>query len=340
MPLVSIITPSYNQAQFLEDTIQSVLRQDYESIEYILVDGASTDDSPEIIRRYADRLAWWVSEPDRGQAEAINKGFQHATGEIVAWLNSDDLYLPGAVSWGVAALQADSTLGLVFGDALTIDAEGHPLNRLSFGDWGLLDLLSFRIICQPAVFMRRSVLERAGLLDNSYHLMLDHQLWIRMARLAPVKHIPRVLAAARHHPQAKNIRQSAGFSQETQQVLEWIAQQPDLAVFYGQSRRRIQGGAYRLQARYYLDGSQPAEALRYYGRALLASPRYALRHTHRMAYALLELVGLKKLAQGSLRRASARQKLQNVQISELALISQADLNSDSHWPGIRLSGSQ
>jgi glycosyltransferase involved in cell wall biosynthesis len=153
--LVSIVTPSFNQADYLEQTIQSVLAQDYPWIEYIIIDGASTDGSVEIIERYAGRLAWWVSEPDRGQAEAINKGLQRANGEIVAWLNSDDLYLPGAVSRAVAALQANHALGLVYGDALTIDAQGRPIHSLVFGEWGLEELIRFRIICQPAVFMRR-----------------------------------------------------------------------------------------------------------------------------------------------------------------------------------------
>ncbi len=106
LPRVSIITPSYNQARFIEQTIQSVLSQDYPNLEYLIVDGGSSDGSLEIIRRYSSQLAWWVSEPDHGQTDAINKGFAHAHGEIFAWLNSDDTYLPGAVTHAVAALQA------------------------------------------------------------------------------------------------------------------------------------------------------------------------------------------------------------------------------------------
>ncbi|HZD55353.1 MAG TPA: glycosyltransferase family 2 protein [Anaerolineales bacterium] len=113
LPLVSIVTPSYNQVGFLEEAIHSVLSQDYPRLEYIIVDGGSTDGSLGIIRRYADQLAWWVSEPDQGQTDAINKGFAHARGEIFAWLNSDDAYLPGAISEAMEFLQANAKVGMV-----------------------------------------------------------------------------------------------------------------------------------------------------------------------------------------------------------------------------------
>ena len=309
-PLVSIVTPSYNQAGSWNQTIQSVLGQDYPNIEYLIVDGGSTDGSVEIIQRYADRLAWWVSEPDSGQAEAINKGLKRATGEYVAWLNSDDIYLPGAIRQAVAAFQEDPALGMVFGDALTIDAQGRPLSRLSFGDWSLLDLVSFRIICQPAVFMRRAVLEKAGYLDSAYHFMLDHQLWIRMALAAPIQYvesrddeagnpIPALWAAARHHPGAKNVSQAPGFSRETMQVLEWMQTQPELEKLIAQNHKRVLAGAYRLNARYLLDGRLPAQALATYWKAILANPAYALKHWHRMAYAALCLVKLDSLTDQS-----------------------------------------
>lgn len=295
-PLVSVVTPSYNQAAFLENTIRSVLGQDYPAVEYLIVDGASQDGSQSILQKYSRQLAWWVSEPDSGQAVAINKGLRRARGEILAWLNSDDLYLPGAISAAVRVLQSNPAPGMVFGDALTIDASGRPLNQLRFGNWGLDELMGFRIICQPAVFMRRSTLEAAGLLDPSYHFMLDHHLWLRMARLAPVQHVPELWAAARYHLDAKNVAQASGFGKETMRILAWMETQPDLAARLAAGRKRILSGAHRLNARYLLDGDQPGPALQEYGRALLANPRFALAHWHRMLFAVFSLLGFKNLA--------------------------------------------
>ncbi len=129
LPLVSIVTPSFNQAKFLEQTILSVLEQEYPHLEYIIVDGGSTDGSQDIIQRYAARLAWWVSEPDQGQTDAINKGFNRAQGEIYAWLNSDDTYLPGAVLEAVEYLRAHPEAGMVYGDANLTDEKGEIIGR-------------------------------------------------------------------------------------------------------------------------------------------------------------------------------------------------------------------
>jgi hypothetical protein len=359
--LVSIITPSYNQAAYLEDTLHSVLAQDYAPLEYIVIDGGSSDGSQEIIQRYANRLTYWVSEPDSGQADAINKGFRRARGEIIAWLNSDDLYLPGAIQHAVQALQSEPAAGMVFGDAITINPQGTPLKRLAFGDWGLAELLRFRIICQPAVFMRRAVFEQAGGLDPSCHFMLDHHLWIRMAGLAPIRYIggdhTLPLAAARHHPQAKNVSLASQFAAETQRLLAWIEALPETTnPPAGLSADRsegaqIRGGAYRLIARYLLDGGQPKESLQAYFTALRAWPSYTLKHWHRMLYAAALLLGLKpisepgdtspgdflsQLAANYARRAAARQTLalQTDLKQRLVLSDSPDLTG---WPGLRLS---
>jgi len=341
---VSVVTPSYNQADYLEQTIQSVLAQDYPHIEYIIIDGASTDRSVEIIRRYADRLAWWVSEPDNGQAEAINKGLQQASGEVVAWLNSDDLYLPGTVTRAVQALAAEPALGLVFGDALTIDSQGKPLHPLVFGNWNLDELIRFRIICQPAVFMRRSVLEQAGYLDPAYHMMLDHHLWIRIAERSQVRYIGRAggfapLAAARYHPQAKNASQPEKFAQETLRVLDWMGTQADLQKRIARNPRQVYGGAYRLVARYLLEGGAYSRALAAYSRAFLAWPGYTLKHWRRILYAASYLVGLG----GPLDRWRERDSVQQ-RARLIEQLKRAPMENGSeftpldlqHWPGICL----
>lgn len=302
MSLVSVITPSYNQVAFLERTIQSVLAQQDVAIQYILVDGGSTDGSLDIIRKYASRLAWWVSEPDSGQADALNKGIKQATGDYLAWLNSDDLYFPSAVARAVNFLDADPSIGMVFGDAVTIDEQDQQLNRLTFGDWGLAELMSFRIICQPAVFMRRELLDKAGSLDAGFHYLLDHHLWLRIARLAPIQHIGETWAAARHHAAAKNVSQAAGFGEEAFRILAWMETQPDLAPLVSKHRRSVEAGAYRLNARYLLDGDQPAAALRSYLQALIRNPQFALQHWRRMLYAVASLLAGRERADLLVRR--------------------------------------
>lgn len=337
-PLVSVITPSFNQAAYLPDAIGSVLAQDYSPVEYWVVDGASTDGSQQLIRDYSSRLAGWLSEPDSGQAEAINKGLSRTQGEIVAWLNSDDFYLPGAISQAARIFQSEPDLGMLFGDALTVDQLGRPLKKLTFADWGLAELVKFRIICQPAVFMRRSVLEQAGGLDTSYHYMLDHQLWIRLAQHSPVAYAGirdrATWAAARHHPAAKNVSNSTGFSQEIFRLLEWMHTQPDLQALIEQDHRGVQAGAYRLSARYLLDGGRYMQALRNYSLAARASPGYAFRHWHRMLYAALAGVGLKKLMDRL--RLSSQVRQQRQLAGELKSVAAAGGLSFEHWPGICL----
>ena len=229
MTVVSIVTPSYNQAAYLEQTIRSVLEQDYSQIEYILIDGASTDNSVEIIRRYVDRLAYWVSEPDKGQAEAINKGFARSSGDVIAWLNSDDAYLPGAVRSAVHALEGDKDLAFVYGNMLAVDEGSHPINRLNYRQYALEDLLCFQIIGQPAVFMRRSAFDKAGGLNPAFHFMLDHHLWIRMAQSGRILHVPQTWASARYHPEAKNRARPVEFGQEAFRILECAQGEPSLA---------------------------------------------------------------------------------------------------------------
>jgi len=205
-PLVSIITPSYNQSHFLEETIQSVISQDYANLEYIIVDGGSTDRSVEIIQQYADRIDWWVSEPDRGQTDAINKGFKKANGEILAWLNSDDTYLPGAVSEAVTYLQNYPDSGMVYGDANLISAEGYLLGKFPARQTDYPRLRRGYVhIPQQASFFRTKLWKQVGPLDPSFYFAMDYDLWVRLAKISRLAYYPRLWANFRLHGDAKSV---------------------------------------------------------------------------------------------------------------------------------------
>jgi glycosyltransferase involved in cell wall biosynthesis len=295
LPLVSIITPSYNQARFLEATLRSVLEQDYPNIEYLVVDGASTDGSVDIIRRYADRLTWWVSEKDSGQSDAVNKGLRRARGEIVGWLNSDDVYLPGAVSAAVAAFRSSPDAAVVYGDALAIDVDGRSFNLMHARQYSLVDLMAFNIICQPAAFMRRSVLEQVEYLNPAYHLLMDNLLWMNMARVAPLVYVPKAWAAARYHDQAKNRTHGAAYGREARVLIDDLKARSEFAESIAANEKRIMAGVNRFDAFYLTDAGQPGDALRAYGRAFRLNPPTALGDWKHILLALFSLLGLQKV---------------------------------------------
>jgi glycosyltransferase involved in cell wall biosynthesis len=295
LPLVSIITPSYNQARFLEATLHSVLEQDYPNIEYLVVDGASTDGSVDIIRRYADRLTWWVSEKDSGQSEAINKGLHWARGEIVGWLNSDDVYLPGAVSAAVSTFRSNPDVAVVYGDALAIDADGKSFNVMHARQYSLVDLMAFNIICQPTAFMRRSVLEQVEYLNPAYHLLMDNLLWMNMARVAPLVYVPQAWAAARYHDQAKNRTRGAAYGREARVLIDDLRSRPEFAEIIVANEKRIMAGVNRFDAFYLTDAGQAGSALRAYGRTFHLHPLTALGDWKHILLAFFSLLGLQKV---------------------------------------------
>jgi hypothetical protein len=306
MTLVSIITPSFNQAAYLEQTILSVLSQDYPRIQYIVIDGASTDGSVEVIRKHESKLAHWESEKDNGQADAINKGFAHATGEIIAWLNSDDYYLPGAVSAAVKVFESNPDAVLVYGNMLAVDENGKTFNTLTYKQLTLDDLLCFQIIGQPAVFMRRSALQKTSGLDSSFHFLLDHYLWIQLAQHGRILHANQTWAAARYHAEAKNRAKAAEFGRDAFRILENVAQDSNLAPALARVGRRAHASAHRVDARYLLDGGHPAAAVSAWTRALFLHPPTALARVNLFVSSLLNLLGLGKLREAVLRSREAR----------------------------------
>lgn len=181
-PLVSIITPSFNQGIFIEETINSVLSQDYPNIEYIIVDGGSTDHTLTILKKYQDKLKWF-SEPDRGQADAINKGMRMAKGRIVGWLNSDDTYLPRAISKIVTYFSNNPDKIMVYGEGLHVNKEGVLIDRYPTLPFDLKTLAEKCYLCQPTVFLRSAVLPKMGYLNTSLQTCMDYDLWIRIGRV-------------------------------------------------------------------------------------------------------------------------------------------------------------
>jgi len=206
LPLVSIVTPSYNHARYIEATMQSVLTQDYPRIEYIVVDGGSNDGTVEVVKKYEDKLAWWVSEKDNGQTDAINKGFARATGSILAWLNSDDTYEPGAVSAAVKYLQEHPKVGMVYGDCNFINENGKVIGRFNSAqtDYRLLRQ-GYVHIPQQTMFFRSDLWKQVGPLDPSFYFAMDYDLWTRIAARSAIRYVPQTWANFRLHTSGKTI---------------------------------------------------------------------------------------------------------------------------------------
>jgi glycosyltransferase involved in cell wall biosynthesis len=204
LPRISLVTCSYNQARYLEATLQSVLSQNYPALEYIVIDGGSTDGSEDILRRYQSQLTYWTSEPDEGQTDALIKGFNWATGEILGWLCSDDLLLPGTLHAIGEFFARHPDEDVAYGDALWIDGEGRflrpkkemPFNRFVF-------LYDHNYIPQPSMFWRRSLYQAVGGLDRSFNLAMDGDLWERFARQRRIAHLPHYLSCMRFYPEQK-----------------------------------------------------------------------------------------------------------------------------------------
>jgi len=218
-PRITVVTPSYNQSKFIEATIQSVLDQRYPNLEYIVIDGGSTDESVDVIRSYEKHLAYWVSEKDPGASHAIVKGFARATGTILAYLNSDDLYLPGSLE-AVAEAMSDPAVDVVYGNMYWVDTRGSIIGEQRQTPFmSMAYLFGGSTLQQPATFWKKQLYVKCGEMDPSYRFAFDTDLFVRFALAgARFKHINRTIASFRIHPESKSSNETELCSQELQRL--------------------------------------------------------------------------------------------------------------------------
>ena len=225
-PRITLVTPSFQQARYLPWTIRSVLGQGYPNLEYLICDGGSTDGSVDVIRSIENRISWWCSERDGGQTQAINKGFRRATGDIIGWLNSDDMLLPGCLRL-VASAFADPQIQAICGWGVMMSAEGRVRRRWVFGQPTAGQLRSRSILFQPSVFWRRELFGRIGYLDESFQFCMDQEYFARMAEHGVVpKLVPKFLAAYRKHDETKTSTIAAVGEQESNRIAQRFVTEP------------------------------------------------------------------------------------------------------------------
>lgn len=231
-PKVSIVTPSFNQAQFLESTLVSIDSQTYRNVEHIVIDGGSTDGSVDILRRHAAQLAYWVSEPDDGQTDALIKGFSRATGDILCWLNSDDVLEPWTISEVVEFFERHPKAQAVYGDSLWTDKSGAPLKpKKEHAFHRFIWMYDHNFIPQPSTFWRRELYEAVGGLDPTFDLAMDADLWIRFSDVTKIHHVRRQWSRMRFYPEQKNQRLRQKSDQEDKVIRSrYLRSEPELAL--------------------------------------------------------------------------------------------------------------
>lgn len=228
---ISVITPSYNQGRFIERTIQSVLNQDVSGVEYFVADGDSTDETVQILKKHNDRLRW-VSGKDNGQADAVNKGIKATSGEIIGWLNSDDIYYPGALAAVKDFFDSHPHVDVIYGDANHIDEDDNVIEPYYTEDWDYERLKDICYICQPSVFFRRRIIEKAGLLDDKLQYCMDYEYWLRLGKQADFVRLDRTLSGSRMYEKNKTLKAKVSVHKEINDMFkERFGSIPDKWIF-------------------------------------------------------------------------------------------------------------
>lgn len=283
-PKVTIVTPSFNQGQYLEETIKSVLSQGYSNLEYIIIDGGSTDNSVEIIRKYEPWLAFWVSEPDDGQADAINKGFSRSTGEYLGWINSDDILYPNAINRVMDAFSVYSNIDLVYGDIVQgqmVDQGAKPLLGQQLEFMEMLRTLQVPIPQQGSLW-KRAVIDRCGSLDARWHVVLDREFFTRVAQKCQILYLPGVLGFFRNHEYSKSVSQHRRWLTELPQMYREFFDQLELPIGVRQLESETMGVVFLTCASISHQCGENSRAAVYLAKAFRVDPLFVFRHYARL----------------------------------------------------------
>ncbi len=287
-PLVTVITPAYNQASFLKDTIESVLAQDYPHIELYVINDGSTDDTESILQQYSGKIKW-ETHANRGQTATINKGWQLTTGSIITWLNSDDTYLQGAVKRGVEYLNAHPETGIVFGDTLFTEADGTPIRKSR--PLPPFNYKNFVANCenpvpQPSAFFRREIIEKVGQLDEKFYYFMDWDLWLRAGLYYKIDYLPELWSTYRFHAESKTIVQSKKAAPELEYMYQKFFSREDLPPAVRRLRKKAMMNMYFTSGAYYLNGEDRKSSSKMARMAFKENPAgiLSLKSLHKYLY--------------------------------------------------------
>jgi glycosyltransferase involved in cell wall biosynthesis len=272
MPLVSIVTPSFNKGPFIEETIQSVRDQTYKNIEHIVVDAGSTDETIPVLRKYNTHLQW-ISEPDKGQSDAINKGWRMAKGEIIAYLNADDTYLPDTVESVVAFFEKNPDVQMVYGNGIITDEYGNNERVISHGEFTLKDLVFCRdMVFQPSVFLRREVFTTIGEVDVNLHLAMDLDYWLRTALVYKTSYLPKSLSVAKIYQDAKSSALMFRYVKEYEYILEKLFASASIPSEIFQYKKKAYTFIYTKGGLDYLHATMVQDGVSYLWKAFRLNP--------------------------------------------------------------------
>ena len=278
-PLVSIITPSFNKGPYIEETILSIRNQTYKNIEHIVIDAKSTDDTISILERYTGILKW-ISEPDRGQSDAINKGWRMAKGDIIAYLNADDTYLPDAVEAAVAFFERNPDIHMVYGDGIITDELGHFPQTIQSGEFSLKKLVFCQnTIFQPSVFFRKDVFENIGEVDMNLHLAMDLDYWLRIALVYRIGYLPKPLSVAKIYRDAKSTAFMFRYVIEYEHILEKVFASASDSHEIQQYRKDVYTFIFTKGGLDYLHAMMVTDGIRYLWKAFRINPALCIHYT-------------------------------------------------------------